>query len=148
LGLHDTVLEPDDEQRLRLASGHRWRGRATPHWRLDGLAPAGGLLATADDMMRFARAQLQPDETAVAEAIRLSQQRRLERRDSASGLGWAITRVSTGWLLWHNGGTGGFRTFLGVDPERGTAAAVLLTAFSLRGGDLAGVTLLRELARR
>jgi CubicO group peptidase (beta-lactamase class C family) len=146
--LHDTVLEPNDEQRSRLAAGHRWRGRATPHWRLDGLAPAGGLLSTADDLVAFARAELRPDDTPLTDAIRLSQQRRRERRNSASGLGWAITRVSTGWLLWHNGGTGGFRTFLGIDTARGTAAVVLLTAFSLRGGDLAGVTLLRELAAR
>jgi hypothetical protein len=59
-----------------------------------------------------------------------------------------MTKVSTGWLLWHNGGTAGFRTFLGLDLARGSAAVVLLSAFSLRGGDLAGVSLLRGLAQR
>jgi CubicO group peptidase (beta-lactamase class C family) len=146
LGLHDTVLVPDEQQSLRVASGYRWRGRPAPAWRLDGLAPAGGLLSCADDMLSFARAQLRPERTPLADALRLTQQRRHEHRGSASSLGWAWTETGGTWLLWHNGGTGGFRAFVGIDPAHGTAAVVLLTAFSLRGGDLAGVRLLRGLA--
>jgi CubicO group peptidase (beta-lactamase class C family) len=146
LRLHDTVLLPDEQQSPRVASGHRRRGRPTPGWRLDGLAPAGGLLSCADDMLSFARAQLRPDRTPLADAIRLTQQRRHEHRGSATGLGWAWTETGGTWLLWHNGGTGGFRSFVGLDPARGTAVVVLLTAFSLRGGDLAGVQVLRALA--
>jgi CubicO group peptidase (beta-lactamase class C family) len=145
LGLHDTVLNPSEEQATRMATGHRWRQRPTPGWHLDGLAPAGGLLSTADDMVTFARSQLTPDQTPLAGAIRLAQHRRGEHRGSGYGLGWSWTLVQGGWLLWHNGGTAGFRSFLGVDPGRGTAAVVLLTAFSLRGGDLAGIRLLRAL---
>src|SRR5690606_1482727 len=32
------------------------------------------------------------------------------------GLGWHIRRASDRDIVWHNGGTGGYATFLGLDP--------------------------------
>ena len=41
------------------------------------------------------------------------------------GLNW-ITRTTDGQrTVWHNGGTAGFRTFAGFDPDAGRAVVVL-----------------------
>ena len=42
------------------------------------------------------------------------------------GLGWLRSLSRAGPMFWHNGGTGGFRSFAGFLPERGRAAVVLV----------------------
>ena len=58
LGMTDTDvlanIDPD-----RLAVGYQ-RGRPIDHWSLTGLAGAGALLSTGNDMLKFLAAQLQP----------------------------------------------------------------------------------------
>lgn len=145
LGMQRTSTAPGPELAADVATGYR-RWREAPAWRLTGLAPAGGLLSDAGDVLRLARAQLRPDDTPLAPAIRMAQVRRRAHGSSAHGLAWAWADTKFGWIMWHNGGTAGFRTFLGVDLDRGNAVVVLLSRFSLTGGDLAGMRLLRALA--
>lgn len=45
-------------------------------------------------------------------------------------------------IFWHNGGTGGYRTYMGCDPEARTGVVVLMNAVSLSGGDDIGRHLL------
>lgn len=46
----------------------------------------------------------------------------------------------TGPMFWHNGGTGGFRSFAGFLPDRGVAALVLVN--DQRSPDRAAMRLL------
>jgi CubicO group peptidase (beta-lactamase class C family) len=41
------------------------------------------------------------------------------------GLNWHILSAFGRPLVWHNGGTGGYRTFIGMDPERQRGVIVL-----------------------
>lgn len=41
------------------------------------------------------------------------------------GLNWHILNGFDRSLVWHNGGTGGYRTFIGMDPPRQRAVIVL-----------------------
>lgn len=147
LGLADTVpLEQvigDEDREVRLAYGHGWRRRPVAHWTLSGLAGAGALLSTADDLVAFLRAQLRPEDTPLGEAIALTQQRRGGGRRFGIGLGWLQTPTKAGNLLWHNGGTGGFRSFAGMVPAAGTGVVVL--ANSTRSVDRAALELLEGL---
>lgn len=114
----------------RLAQGHTRRRRPTPEWRLADLAGAGALRSTAADLVTFLRAQLDGGTGELAEAIRLTR----AVRHPISAFSWA----HLGWLgqrlhprlgghaqLWHNGGTGGFSSFVGFDPERPIAVVAL-----------------------
>ncbi|KRF00189.1 hypothetical protein ASG88_12455 [Nocardioides sp. Soil777] len=125
LGLVDTATHDrlTDEQRARLAPGHRSRRRPAASWPLDGLPGAGALRSTADDVLRYLAAQLEPDSTPLADAVRLTQQPRVEGRQPI-GLGW-LRNDGPDPLWWHNGGTGGFRSFAGFVPTRRTAVVVL-----------------------
>ena len=147
LGLADTVpLEQvigNEDGEARLAYGHNWRCRPVAHWTLSGLAGAGALLSTADDLLAFLRAQLRPEDTPLGEAIALTQQRRGGGRRFGIGLGWLQTPTKAGTLLWHNGGTGGFRSFAGIVPAAGTGVVVL--ANSTRSVDRAALELLEGL---
>ncbi len=48
-------------------------------------------------------------------------------------------------LVWHNGGTGGYRSFVGFTPE--TEAAVVVLANSAKSVDSVGVEILKLLNR-
>jgi len=56
------------------------------------------------------------------------------------GLSWLTTRTYGRDIVWHNGGTGGFHSFIGLDPDRRVAVVVL--ANSARDIDDIGMHLL------
>ncbi|HZA05532.1 MAG TPA: serine hydrolase, partial [Propionibacteriaceae bacterium] len=56
------------------------------------------------------------------------------------GLGWFRTRLRGGDMWWHNGGTGGFRSFAAFSPQVRRAVAVLVN--DRRGPERAGVAAL------
>lgn len=143
LGLVDTATDGQLSvvQRSRTVPGHRGRGKQAAAWPLDGMPAAGALRSTADDMLRYLSAQLNPDDTELAEAIRLTHVLRDDPKLTV-GLGWM--RVDKPHRLWwHNGGTGGYRSFAGFRPDRHDAAVVLSN--QSRSVDLIALRVLRSL---
>ena len=63
------------------------------------------------------------------------------RPDLSIALGWHVRRVSGNSIVWHNGGTGGYRTWMGFDKSRKIAAVVLTN--STHGADDLGYELLK-----
>jgi CubicO group peptidase (beta-lactamase class C family) len=149
LGLGDTVITLDADQGRRMARGHTRRKQVTPLWNLNALAGAGALRSTATDLVRFARAQLDPPSTALANAIELSHQPHHQiNRWVAMRLGWMATRLRSragdAEMFWHNGGTGGFRSFIGFVPAKQTAVVVLSN--TARSVDRPATQLIRAIA--
>jgi hypothetical protein len=56
------------------------------------------------------------------------------------GLNWHIQSVGEKRIVWHNGGTGGFRTFIGFDPDERVGVVVLTN--SAHGADDIGFHLI------
>jgi CubicO group peptidase (beta-lactamase class C family) len=66
----------------------------------------------------------------------------VHRPDLAIGLGWVrLDRPNLLW--WHNGGTGGYRSFAGFRPERRDAVVVLTN--QARSVDRIGIAMFRSL---
>ncbi|WP_051742097.1 MULTISPECIES: serine hydrolase [Kitasatospora] len=150
LGLRDTVLEPSPEQTARLAPGHTTGGRPVPAWQLADLAGAGGLRSTAADLAVLLQAQLAGDtgSAPLGPAIALTREVRHRVNPVAwMHLGWLGHRLHArqgGHLqIWHNGGTGGYRSFVAFDPER--QVGVIVLANTRRSVDTPAVRLLRTL---
>lgn len=101
---------------------------------------AGGLLSNAEDMMKYLLANMNPDNSTLGRAMAASHQSRSEagRSSIKIGLGWHIRNK----IVWHNGGTGGFRSFAGFDPEKKMAVVVLTN--SSTGADDVGFHILDE----
>ena len=139
LGMSDTSIVLSPSQRERLAIGHSVQLRPVANWDLPTLAGAGALRSTVNEMLTFVEANLaadrQPTE-AVGDDVSDSRVRKAmaathePRRDFGApgmrvGLGWVIRSGHGRDLHWHNGGTGGYRSFLGFDLDSGTGVVVL-----------------------
>jgi serine-type D-Ala-D-Ala carboxypeptidase/endopeptidase len=146
LALADTGTDIDGG---RLAAGHSRFGRAVSHWHFDALAGAGGLRSTTADLIAFMRLHAGEPAGALADAVEAMRVPRLRRGPVGFGLGWVILpgvgRLSFEVLM-HDGGTGGFRSWAAVSPERRVAVVVL--ASQVRGVQGLGQRLLRAIVDR
>lgn len=50
---------------------------------------------------------------------------------AAQGLGWIRSTSSAGEIVWHNGGTGGYSSFLGFNVQKGVGLVVLANVAAL-----------------
>ena len=146
LELEDTHVAVPAAARERCAQGHSRRGRPVPRWDLPVLAGAGALRSTVADLLRFLRLQLGEGEPTLGRAAALTHAPRARhRRGLAVGLGWTrLPLLGTEHeLLFHNGGTGGFRSFAGFVPA--TRSAVVVLSNSARSVDALGFRILERI---
>lgn len=122
LGMENSFVQrtrdalPEESSPL-FATGHS-RGKAVPAWRIDAHCGAGAIVSSAEDMLRYAEAHLTGNGPAeLQEAIRLATQ----TRQGGMGLGWFVDDSR----LFHDGGTGGFRSRLEIDREKKTALLMM-----------------------
>lgn len=101
---------------------------------------AGGLLSNTEDMMKYLLSNMNPPNNSLGKAMKDAHQPRIDvgRNNMKIGLGWHIRNK----IIWHNGGTGGFRTFAGFEPEKKMAVVVLTN--SGMGADDLGFHLMDE----
>ncbi|MDR6785351.1 CubicO group peptidase (beta-lactamase class C family) [Pedobacter africanus] len=127
LGMNHTNVALDGAAQQNFAQGYNETGEATGPWDLASLKGSGALRSTLNDMVIYARAQVEM-KGALGKAIALSHQPTFISATQSMGLGWRISRNSGHNYLHHSGGTGGFRSFVGFDPERQTAIVILSNA--------------------
>jgi CubicO group peptidase (beta-lactamase class C family) len=128
LGMRETFVDAPAELRARVSAGHDAHMDSVPAWHLDALAGAGALRSTASDMLTYLAAELDTSRGPLAKAIVLSQEPRAAFGPDSIALAWIVHRVGDRRIWWHNGATGGFRSFVAFDPTRGVAVVVLSNA--------------------
>lgn len=144
LGLADTRLHLSEEQSKRLAPAHNKEGKRTSSWTFACLEGCGGLRSTAHDLLLFSDAAMGRRKTPLAEAFRFAQQpwRELPREGESIGLCW-LRQKDKQDVFWHNGETGGYRSYLAVVPAKSVGVVVL--ANSPRSLDALGMAILKKL---
>jgi len=133
LGMKHTAITLTPWMENHLARGHNTFGDTTANWDIPTLAGAGALRSTVNDMLIFAEANLSADsrDTGLSEALYHSHQplRQLNQRKGqpadSVGFNWVISKPGKRVITWHNGGTGGYRAFLGLDLGADRAVVVL-----------------------
>jgi CubicO group peptidase (beta-lactamase class C family) len=122
-----------------LIPGHNAGGWPRPAWHMGTLEGCGIVRSSVNDMLRFVAAHLPAAAGEVALDALLTQAPR------ASAMGGH--RIGLAWLtgprgnVWHNGGTGGYRSFAGFSPDR-RGAVVILSNASIESVDSIGLHLL------
>ena len=137
LGMDHTGVTLTPWMQERLAKGHSAGGMLVPNWDLPTLAGAGALRSTMNDMLKFARANLDSSGGRISMLLQQTHTvRRSVGKDMSIGMNWLIRSMNGRDVVWHNGGTGGYRTFIGFDTTRKIAAIVLANSGGIGNDDL------------
>jgi CubicO group peptidase (beta-lactamase class C family) len=127
LGMRETAITLTPAMRAHLAPGHDDEGHVVPNWDLPTLAGAGALRSTTADMLVYLMANLDSTAKPLGRVLQQTHGGRqaTDNPNVRIGLAWHILSRPVGNLVWHNGGTGGYRTFTGFDPVRRIGVVVL-----------------------
>jgi len=145
LGMTATKITFDDHMKKNLAIGHS-DGAPVANWDIPTLAGAGAIRSSLHDMLRFVAANAGLQKYKLYKAMKFSHQPRHDKVGGGTrvGLGWHISKGAEGDVVWHNGGTGGYRTFAGFVKATGKGVVVLTN--STKGADDIGFRLLNSAA--
>nr|WP_295926646.1 serine hydrolase domain-containing protein [uncultured Dyadobacter sp.] len=96
------------------------------HWDLDAMAGAGGIRSSAEDLMRYLKAQMGVTRTELLPAMKLTQKplHHVNERMKV-GLGWHFAFANGDTIITHSGGTGGYRTFAAFNIKAKKAIVIL-----------------------
>ncbi|MFN8581405.1 MAG: serine hydrolase [Gemmatimonadaceae bacterium] len=143
LGMTHSAITLSPWMQSHLALGHDAQGKVVPLWDLPTLAGAGAIRSNADDMLKFVAANLHTERGAMGKALALAHQERASTGGPTAGIGlnWIVQHAGADTIIWHNGGTGGYRTFVGFELSTGMGV-VILTNSGNAGADDIGMHLL------
>lgn len=140
LGMKETKITFDSKMKKNLAIGYN-QGKEVENWDIPTLAGAGAIRSSTFDMLKFLSANMGIMKSKLLPAMNMTHQVRHNKAgDMRVGLGWIIAKGKNGDVIWHNGGTGGYRTFAGFVKETGTGVVVMTN--STTGADDIGFYLL------
>jgi D-alanyl-D-alanine-carboxypeptidase/D-alanyl-D-alanine-endopeptidase len=127
LGMNDTRITLTPAMKSRLAPGHSEGGEVVANWDLPTLAGAGALRSTVNDMLKFLAANLDSTSAPLGRVLATTHfaRRDVNGAQMRIGLNWHILTAFGLPVVWHNGGTGGYRTFIGFDQANNRGAIVL-----------------------
>jgi CubicO group peptidase (beta-lactamase class C family) len=122
LGMTDTFIDVPKNEMTRFALGHTKTLKPVSYWDLPSLAGAGALRSTTRDMAKFIRAQI--DGTLPGSML---SHKSLAKMGQQNDIGYAWLRLSARGdsVVWHNGGTGGFRSYAGFSEKSKRGVVVL-----------------------
>jgi serine-type D-Ala-D-Ala carboxypeptidase/endopeptidase len=137
LGMEHSGVVLTPWMREHLAKGHNASGAVTSNWDIPAFAGAGALRSTMNDMLKFTRANLDPSGGRLQRVMQQTHviRRSAGRDDMSIGMNWLIRRLNGREVVWHNGGTGGYRSWIGFDKAR-KIASIVLTNSALGNDDL------------
>jgi len=136
-GTHYKVPAP--QQKLMVTGYSDETGKAVSYWNLEHFKAAGGLKSSIADMLLYLKANINEINTDFS----LSHQPTDQQEDFERGLAWMIQPLDNETVIWHNGGTGGFRSYCGFIKSK--KAGVILLSNSSASVDEAGLELLRNI---
>ncbi len=151
LKMYHTYYEvPLAEQKIMATGYSDQTGKAVPYWNLVAFKAAGGLKSDLHDMLLYVKANIK----AKNKDFLLSYQVTDHQEDFERGLAWMIQplkneqdlksgdqaienqTVKNHTVIWHNGGTAGFRSFCGF-IKGGQQGIVILSNSSAGVDDIA-----------
>ncbi len=127
LGMGSTSIAFSPDMLKRLANGHNETLTEVKNWDIPTLAGAGAIRSSLSDMLLFLEANMGKTKSPLTEAMALQQekQRPAGSPSMSIALGWHILAKNNEEVVWHNGQTGGYHSFIGFDKKRGVGVVVL-----------------------
>lgn len=152
LTMYDTKIKYPVSSNLKLAPGHNRKGKPVSNWNFEAMAPAAGLKSTMNDLIPFVQANLNPPNMKLENAFAEVHQNKVNMlfgkngRRTSMGYGWFTSNLnneSNEKVTWINGGTGGYRSYIGFIKD--ADVAIILLSNSANSVDEIGFEILELL---
>jgi len=124
LKMDSTRITLTPELKARLAVPHNEAGVATKNWDLPTLPGCGALRSTVNDILKLLAAEM-----GIAPSAQTGEMRKTQAPQKPSGflseigLAWQIDKDDG--TIWHNGGTGGYCSYMGFKQDKSLGVVVL-----------------------
>ncbi|WP_051200363.1 serine hydrolase domain-containing protein [Flavobacterium subsaxonicum] len=126
LKMSATFVDVPAAQAANFVTGYN-DGLETPHWDFGGIPAAGGIRSNIQDMATYLNANLKD----ATPAMQLAHKPTFTKNKLTMGLAWVIQNTKAGnTVVWHNGGTGGFSSYIGYIKEKQCGVVVLTNTYS------------------
>jgi serine-type D-Ala-D-Ala carboxypeptidase/endopeptidase len=145
IGEMDVTFSHVDADSPLMAQGYGMTGRPVSYWHIKGLHAAGAAVTSPETLLRIAYAaqrQIPPFDAGAAK-VRVRDPNALGAPPASEdmvanpllveglsprnslGLGWVTNAAHNDWIVWHNGGTGGFRSMLAYSRVTGRSMVAI-----------------------
>lgn len=151
--MNDTRITLTEQMRERLAVPYSSMGIGilrmyvpSSNWDFKVLAGCGALRSTVNDMLKFTRANLGQTETDLQKVLAATHTEHHKIDEHLRiGWGWHILRLDSNKdaIIWHNGGTGGYRSIVAFIKPKQLGVVILSNSDSSVDG--AGIGILLKL---
>lgn len=120
LNMKSTMISLTPVLKKNMAMPYFIYGYPTVNWQNPGLAGAGGASSNMNDMLTFAAANVGLIKSDLLPAMELThiKQGKKDGNDGFITMGWTIINENNEHILWKDGATGGYRTFIGIDKKK------------------------------
>jgi CubicO group peptidase (beta-lactamase class C family) len=138
LGMRSTFDVPPVTDKSRVATGYGMTGQMVPGWTTGTLAGAYAVRSDAEDILTLLAAELGYVKTPLAAAMKaqLVPRRPTGGPGTEVALGWHVSTFPGGReIVWHDGGTGGYRSMMAFDAKAGVGVVALSNRFTEAGVD-------------
>ncbi len=128
LGMSKTRAHLEGEAREWVVKGHDKNGNeVTPIDIPPSLIGAGGLRSDVRDMLQFLAVNIEEPDTGLKKILHTIHEPQSEviPGQMSVGIGWLIRHAGESRIIWHNGYTGYFHSFIGFDPDRQVGVVIL-----------------------
>ncbi|MCB8821133.1 serine hydrolase [Microvirga rosea] len=151
LGMADTSTSAEAiEASPNHARGHRWTPAGTVEVPFTQLFPydfegAGDINSTVEDVFHWVRLQLgkgtfEGKRLVSPESLAFTHTPKVAMTDRVSyALGWVIQQTPNGTIVWHNGGTLSFGSYVGMAPDKKVGVIVLTNETNVGLPDAVGM---------
>jgi CubicO group peptidase (beta-lactamase class C family) len=143
LGMNETreFLRKDDS--ARFAKGYNGDGIYNPQWDFRALAAAGCIRSTASDLLKYAKANLGDAPSELNKAIQLTHTITFTEGQTKVALAWHYIKPGTDEVIFHNGETGGYHSYVAINQNKKFAVVILSNC--IRGTEKVGGAIMKWL---
>jgi len=125
LNMPNTMVRVNETRKANFSTGHHLM-QPVSYWDLTGFAGAGALRSNIRDMANFLAANMGVLKSPLNQTMQNCHENQFYPMPGfAVGFGWMLSNSNSAEVIWHNGGTGGFRSYLGFNPKTQKGIVIL-----------------------
>lgn len=151
LGMDNSSLFLNEQQRDNLALGHNSGKEIVPNWYANDIFQGTGFIKSClNDMFKYLEANMGLVESPLREAMDLAHQPQMHQGSMGDqGLAWYILELDDGQTVVYSAGdTNGYSAYIGFNKSALTGAIILLNCSMHDGSNLgSGASLLKAIMR-